>query len=368
MKNIKLNVNSIISAFLLSKKKHLFLTGTRGSGKTTLLNELTNLLTGTTSPSGITTSATPFERVILKENNTTNTSVIGLYNKKMELVKDGFLLLGIPALKRAMESDEKWITIDELGFLESDCPEFQDTVRSLLNKKQTITVIRKQDTPFLNELKNRSDVFLYDLDNPVLPIGCIIMASGLGKRFGSNKLLADLDNKPLIEWSLEKTATSLFEKTIVVTRHKEIVSFCEQKNIEVLFHDLPNRNDTVHLGLTKLLKTTAIQGCLFYPADQPLVSKESLETMALTFSKNLSSIVRLSHNKTAGSPVLFGKPYFSELLNLPTKKGGGFLTKKYPEQIQLVPARNKYELFDIDTKEDLETIRQLLLSPLEVKH
>lgn len=33
--------------------------------------------------------------------------------------------------------------------------------------------------------------------NPLNPnLGCVIMASGLGKRFGDNKLMADFDGQP----------------------------------------------------------------------------------------------------------------------------------------------------------------------------
>ena len=59
-------------------------------------------------------------------------------------------------------------------------------------QKRVIAVLRSQSTPFLDALRARDDVYVYDLDHPVLPVGCVIMASGLGKRFGSNKLMADL--------------------------------------------------------------------------------------------------------------------------------------------------------------------------------
>ena len=36
-------------------------------------------------------------------------------------------------------------------------------------------------------------------------IGCVIMASGLGKRFGGNKLMADFHGKPMIQRSLNAT-------------------------------------------------------------------------------------------------------------------------------------------------------------------
>ena len=39
------------------------------------------------------------------------------------------------------------------------------------------------------------------------PVGCVIMASGLARRFGSNKLLADFEGRPLLCRALEVTAT-----------------------------------------------------------------------------------------------------------------------------------------------------------------
>ena len=50
------------------------------------------------------------------------------------------------------------------------------------DQKQVIAVLRSQSTPFLDALRARNDVFVYDLDHPLLPIGCVIMASGLGKK------------------------------------------------------------------------------------------------------------------------------------------------------------------------------------------
>ena len=38
-------------------------------------------------------------------------------------------------------------------------------------------------------------------------VGCVIMASGLARRFGSNKLLADFGGRPLLCRALEVTAT-----------------------------------------------------------------------------------------------------------------------------------------------------------------
>ena len=177
---------------------------------------------------------------------------------------DGFLGLGITSITRAIESASQWAVIDELGYLESSCPEFCDAVFRLFDKKQVIAVLRSQSTPFLDALRARNDVFVHDLDHPLLPIGCVIMASGLGKRFGSNKLMVDFNGKPMISRILSATDGALFAARIVVTRSREVEAFCRERKIPVLLHAMPYRNHTVHLGLSALLKEyPELAGCMF---------------------------------------------------------------------------------------------------------
>ena len=105
---------------------------------------------------------------------------------------------------------------------------------------------------------------------------------------------------------------------------------------------MPYRNEMVRLGVTRILSDNASsgnlqsQGILFLPSDQPLITRTSLQLLCLTFL------------------------YYDELLNLPEKKGGGFLTKKYPAQVVLVPVRDEYELYDIDTPDDITRLLKFL--------
>lgn len=189
-------------------------------------------------------------------------------------------------------------------------------------------------------------------------IGCIIMASGLAKRFGSNKLLAEFDGNTLIGRALDLTQ-GLFEKRVVVTRTKEVESQCMQRGIDVIYHTLPDRNDAVRLGVEKM---TEMEGCLFCPCDQPLLTRESIVKLLTEFQNSRcrteqeKGIFRLAYDQKPGTPILFGKEYFEELRHLPLKKGGSYLAKKYPDQVEYVMAMDEKELFDIDTKEDLELL------------
>ena len=92
-------------------------------------------------------------------------------------------------------------------------------------------------------------------------IGCVIMASGLAKRFGSNKLLAEFDRKPLL---CRAFAVTEGLHRVVVARSTEVQALCEKYGIPVLHHTHPLRSDTVRLGLEYLLpRFPAMSGCVF---------------------------------------------------------------------------------------------------------
>lgn len=211
-------------------------------------------------------------------------------------------------------------------------------------------------------------------------MGCVIMASGQGNRFGSNKLMADFGGSPLILRIIRTIEELTFLKPVIVTRNPETAAFCQSiSSIPVLLHSMPHRSDTIQIGLSFLSgkelpenitlythHTTfkpcpeRICGCFFCLGDQPLLSGISLKNMALALLHFRSGIFRLSYEQQDGSPLLFSQEYFTELLDLPQGKGGSFLAKKYPGQVIRIPARNILELFDIDTPEDLSFLREKL--------
>jgi molybdenum cofactor cytidylyltransferase len=194
-------------------------------------------------------------------------------------------------------------------------------------------------------------------NTPTFPhTACIIMASGEGKRFGGNKLMADFKDRPLICHILDKTE-DIFGTRVVVTRHRDIEELCNNRNIDVIYHELPYRSDTVRLGISFL--PAHITACMFCPGDQPLLTRESIINMAKASQKEPDIIWRLACEGQAGTPVIFPAWSFPELSNLPEGKGGNVIIKKYPERVKLYPAQNVYELKDIDTREELKALSNI---------
>lgn len=190
--------------------------------------------------------------------------------------------------------------------------------------------------------------------------GLVIMASGLGKRFGSNKLLADFDGEPMIQRILD-TSADLFAERVVVTRHLEVVELCEKQNIRVILHDYEGRNDTVRLGLEALETTMgeSLKKCIFTPSDQPLLTRNTLKRLAQASETDSENMIRIAWEDQAGTPTAFPAWTFSELKNLPEGKGGNLLLKKYPEKVSQIQAGSPAELRDADTPGDLEELLQI---------
>lgn len=350
-----LTPDCIRNSFRSSGKKHLILTGGRKTGKTTLLSALFP-----DGAKGITTWAVPGECVFLRENETNRTVWVGTFDgtvkgeeNKMRVCREGFLGPGVSALRSCMESADEWITVDEIGYLETECPEYCEALLRLMETKRVAAAVRKQELPFLRSLCAREDAFLVDLDEPFGRLGCVIMASGLGKRFGGNKLMADFDGKPMIERALRAT-DGIFSERTVVTRSEEVARYCEKRGVFVILHALPNRNDTVRLGLLAVRET---DGCLFCPGDQPLLSRETVAALALAARNEPERIFRPACGETEGAPVLFPKSVYDSLLCLPEGKGGGAVIKKYPELLRRISVADPLELMDADTPEQLAFLR-----------
>lgn len=195
------------------------------------------------------------------------------------------------------------------------------------------------------------------MDNRDIKIGLVVMASGLGKRFGGNKLMANLGAKPVLKWILDST-DNLFDRRIVVTRSSEVKSLCDSLSVECIVHEFPSRNDTVRIGLSALMEE--VDYCFFSPADQPLIERSTVLGLINEARNQEDKIIRTKFNEVCGAPVGFPQSLFEELLALPEGKGGGLVINKYPQMVIPFDVKEEYELWDIDTVEDLEKIEDVL--------
>ena len=92
---------------------------------------------------------------------------------------------------------------------------------------------------------------------------------------------------------------------------------------------------------------------------QSLVSSDAKHD-AVGCNVAVSSVARIwrtSFDGVPGAPVLFPSWAFDELRSLPRGKGGGFVAKTHAECVRNIEVSSEWELFDVDTRDDLEQLQ-----------
>jgi len=189
-----------------------------------------------------------------------------------------------------------------------------------------------------------------------LELACIVMAAGVGRRFGANKLLQDLAGKPLYIWALDAIPPERFSRVIVVTGHAPVAAEAADRGFTIICNDRPEDgiSRTIRLGL---IAAERCDGALFMTADQPLLTTCTLEKLADAFTTEPDCIHAASHEGVRGNPCLFPQVFFPELMELQGDRGGAAVIRQHPERLRLseVPAE---ELMDCDTPEALAICRE----------
>lgn len=196
-------------------------------------------------------------------------------------------------------------------------------------------------------------------------IGCVVMASGEGKRFrasggAGSKLLADAGGRALIVATVSSVPQPPFE-VVVSTRWLDVAAAVRDAvpSACVVVHDGSLRSDSVSAGLA--VGADRWEGCLFLPGDQPLVRRESFLALACAFAEDPSCAYRVAWRGMPASPVLFPADCFPALLHLAGKDGGQSVLKA-PDgpAVALVEAAGAEELLDVDTVDDLRRVKRAM--------
>lgn len=189
-----------------------------------------------------------------------------------------------------------------------------------------------------------------------LKLGCVVMAAGSAKRFGANKLAAQLRGRSLILRSLESVPPEAFERVVVVTQYPEIMRIVKDFHFASILNDQPQEglSHTIHLGLTALRDC---DGALFQVSDQPLLRRESVLALTKLWCLQPEGIAALGHDGVRGNPCIFPAALFPDLMALTGDRGGSTVIRRHEDLLTLmeVPAE---ELYDVDTAAALEALEQ----------
>ncbi len=180
----------------------------------------------------------------------------------------------------------------------------------------------------------------------------IYLAAGNSRRFGSNKLLYELEGKPLYRHLLDRLVRICTRhqewEVVVVTQYPEIYEEVARSNIKAIFS--PDSHKGASYSIRAGLHGAAdAQACVFYVADQPFLAEESAEAFLETMEMQQADLGCVICGSETGNPVWFSQKYFPELSELKDDQGGRKVLKKHLEDAILFAVENERELKDIDT-------------------
>ena len=189
-----------------------------------------------------------------------------------------------------------------------------------------------------------------------LKLGCVVMAAGNARRFGENKLAAQLRGRSLILRTLETVPPEVFENVVVVTQYPEIMRLAGEFRFSAVYNEHPDYgiSHTIELGLTALRDC---DGVCFLVSDQPLLRRESVAALARCWKESPDKLAALGHGGVRGNPCIFPARFYHELLELREDHGGSTVIRRHEAELRLLEVPEE-ELADVDTEEAMRDLRE----------
>lgn len=184
----------------------------------------------------------------------------------------------------------------------------------------------------------------------------VVLASGLSRRFGGrNKLLADIDGRPMVHRTVSAYVDAGLSPVVVVVGH-------DAGDVAAALGDLPV--DLIHnpdfaQGQSRALVrgVGAIDGkvdaAVIGVADQPWLNSETIRLLTRAWEETRAPIVVPVYGGQRGNPVLFSGELFSELLEVTGDTGGRPVLQRHRERAVWVEIADTDQGRDVDEPQSL---------------
>jgi len=195
---------------------------------------------------------------------------------------------------------------------------------------------------------------------PSPKIAAIILAAGKSSRMqGENKLLADLNGKPVLRHVADAAFGAELSQVIAVTGHMH-------EAVGAILHGLPvtcvhnpdfaeGMASSIQTGLGALDKD--VDGVLVLLGDMPRLASTDLEKLISAYrAPDGPLIVAAAYHGARRNPVLWDKRYIPDLLTLTGDKGARDILERQKDHVALVEIGGAAQL-DVDTPDALELAR-----------
>jgi molybdenum cofactor cytidylyltransferase len=193
----------------------------------------------------------------------------------------------------------------------------------------------------------------------------VVLAAGLGRRFGGGKLTALWNGRPLIEGALAAALAAPVERVVVTlgadagaVRAAAEAFAGERGEAGRLAFAPADRHEegmawSLRAGIAALPPDAA--GAYLFLGDMPRVNPEVLRPLALALAAGAPAAVA-AYQGRRGHPVLISAPLFSRIAEVTGDVGAKSVLDSLGGRLVLVPSPDDGVLFDVDRREDIEAV------------
>lgn len=181
-------------------------------------------------------------------------------------------------------------------------------------------------------------------------IAAIVLAAGRSSRMGANKLLADIDGRPMITRVLDMLRELDLAETIVVLGHEadRVRAAIGDTQCIVNTDYAHGMSTSLRCGATAI--TTNSDAVLVVLGDMPFVRSSDVQRVIDAFA---GGIVVPVHEGRRGNPVLFARRFLDEFATLTGDVGARAVVERHRDEVTEVEVGEGVHR-DVDTPDALE--------------
>jgi molybdenum cofactor cytidylyltransferase len=201
-------------------------------------------------------------------------------------------------------------------------------------------------------------------EHPVsVHIGAVVMAAGLSKRMGKQKLVLPWGGQTVIEKVIATLFSSEVKEVVVVTggASDEIKSALSDQPVQVVFN--PDYADGIMLNSLRVgLKALdqSLDASLIALGDNPQIEQEIVEKIINEYKNTQSRLIVPSYDMRRGHPWLVDKSFWQTLIEWDINRTLRDFLNQYSKEIHYLPVNTASVVMDLDTPEDYESQKPAL--------
>lgn len=207
---------------------------------------------------------------------------------------------------------------------------------------------------------------LFTADNKKLAkgeanIAVVVLAAGIGSRAGRNKLMLEVDEKPMFLKTVEAAVKSKASPVFVITGYNntEVEEFLEDIDVNVIYN--PSFRAGIKTSIALGIKSVPgfCDGALLLPADMPNITPEFINKMIKSFKKKEEKQVCMATWKgNKYNPIIWSKSLFGVADIVPENAHLRSVFMEHSDYTNLVEAPNDKLLLDVNFPNDIDELKK----------